>query len=96
VSPDYVTVHERAWWEARAAAQARELGVDENLPPRERCFAIARAFGLLPVLKRLVDRPQALRERVPGEDDDAPSAAEATQRPERSVNSQPAWSDTES
>lgn len=32
-------------WEQRARAVARKAGVDENLPPRQRCLAIAKALG---------------------------------------------------
>lgn len=52
--------------EERAKAVAMRFGVDENLPPRERCMAIMRAF-----LKRGgVGAAYRKRERVPGEDDE--------------------------
>lgn len=51
-------------WEARARAAARKFWVDENLPPRERCMAIARAFTRGGAIGG------GFRSRTPGEDDE--------------------------
>lgn len=61
--------------EKLARETAVRFGVDPDLPPKERCLAVAKAANLLALLPRSVRHAQEWHgEREPGQDDEEVAA----------------------
>jgi len=64
---------QRPWADVErdARATAIRFGVDPNLPPRERCMAVARKIGMTSVLRAAT---KGAIDREPGQDDEEVAA----------------------